>query len=243
MDLQVEQLIARGRQAFERRDYAAALADFREILANYPNYADIHQLSGVCLAFLGQPEAALEQFDAALELNDAYVEAHLNRALTLNELGRFEDARSAFERAWEAERSDAGPFSAAVSARLANAHTNLADLYVEAGAPEQAVDQYRVAIALRPRFVDVRNKLAHALMQLDRLDEAEVELQAALEEHPLFAAARVTLGLVYYRRGDNIRAVEEWQAALATAPGNAQARAFLAVLGHVPSPVAPAGGA
>jgi tetratricopeptide (TPR) repeat protein len=242
MELQVEQLIARGRQAFERRDYVAALADFRETLANYPNYADIHQLSGVCLAFLGQPEAALEQFDQALDLNNAYVEAHLNRALTLNELGRFDEARSAFERAWEEECSDGGPFSAAVSARLANAHTGLADLYVEAGAPEQAVDQYRVAIALRPRFVDVRNKLAHALMQLGNLDEAEVELQAALEEHPQFAAARVSLGLVHYRRGDNDRAIEEWRAALATAPGNAQARAFLAVLGHVMPTPRPAGG-
>ena len=106
MDLQTEQLIARGRQAIERREYAAALADFREVLASHPEFADVRQLAGVCLSFLGQPEAALEEFDRALALNDGYIEAHLNRALTLNELGRFDEAREAFERAWQAEHDE-----------------------------------------------------------------------------------------------------------------------------------------
>lgn len=230
MDLQTEQLIARGRQAIERREYAAALADFREALAGHPEFADVRQLAGVCLSFLGQPEAALEEFDRALALNDGYIEAHLNRALTLNELGRFDEARAAFEQAWQAEHNELGPFSSAVSARLANAHAAVADLYMEASAPEQAIDEYRIAVALRPRFVDVRNKLAYALIQLGRLDEAEEELLAALEENPRFVTARVSLGLVHLRRGEKDEAVRQWNACLEDAPDNAQARAFLSVV-------------
>ncbi len=236
----MNQLIARGRQAYERRDYAAALADFREVLGVRPDFADIRQLTAVCLSFLGQPEAAMEEFDRAIELNQGYVEAHLNRALTLNELGRYDEARDAFERAWQAERKDAGAFSAPVTALLANAHASVGDIYMESGAPRQAAEQFRTALTLRPRFVDIRNKLGRALFELGELSEAETELRQALEEHPGFVAARVNLGLVQYRRGATEDAAREWQTALEHAPGNGQARAFLAMLGRpVPGAAAP----
>ncbi len=239
MDVQTEQLIARGRQAFERRDYAAALADFREVLAQHPQFADLRHLSGVCLSFLGELEAALEEFDRALALNDAYIEAHLNRALTLNELGRYDEARESFEHAWQAERRDGGAFPAPLSALLANAHARVGDLYLEGGAPEQAVAQYRLALGMRPHFVDIRNKLGRALFQLGELAEAEVELKATLADNPRFIAARVNLGLVYYRRGATEAAVREWEESLAASPDNPQARAFLAMLGRpVPPPAA-----
>src|SRR5690606_16407568 len=95
MEPRIDQLIARGWRAFERRDYASALSDFREVLEHHPNYADIRNLAGLCLSFLGRPEEALEELDRALEANEGYVEAHLNRAITLNELGRYEEAREA----------------------------------------------------------------------------------------------------------------------------------------------------
>jgi len=239
MDLQTEQLITRGRQAFQRRDYAAALADFRDVLAAHPDFPDVWHLSAVCLSFLGQPEAALEGLDRALKLNDGYVEAHLNRALTLNELGRYDEARDAFERAWQAERKDAGAFSAPLSALLANAHAAVGDLYLQGGAVREAVEQYRLALGMRPRFVDIRNKLGRALFQLGDLAEAEIELKTTLQDNPRFVAARVSLGLVYYRRGATEAAVREWEESLASAPDNPQARAFLAMLGRPVPPAAP----
>ena len=108
MEIQVKELIERGRRSYERADYVAALADFRDVLARHPEFADIRHLAGLCLGFLGQHEAALEEFDRAIALNDQYVEAHLNRALVLNELGRFEDARAAVERAGYYEYATAG---------------------------------------------------------------------------------------------------------------------------------------
>ncbi|HEX9108722.1 MAG TPA: tetratricopeptide repeat protein [Longimicrobiales bacterium] len=239
MDLRTEQLITRGRQAFDRRDYAAALADLREALADHPDFADVRHLAAVCLSFLGQPEAALEEFDRALSLNEGYIEAHLNRALTLNELGRYEEAREAFERAWHIERQDAGAFSAPLSALLANGHAAVGDLYLQAGAAAQAAEQYRIALGMRPHFVDIRNKLAQALFDLGELPQAEAELRQVLSDNARFASARVKLGLIYYRRGETDQAIREWEEALASAPANAQARAFLAMIGRPVPPPAP----
>lgn len=220
----------RGKQAFERRDYASALADFREILLRHPDFADIHHLSGLCLSFLNQPQAALEQFDQAVSLNEAYVEAHINRAITLNELGRFDEAREAFRRASHFEREASGIFPGAVSARLANAHAAVGDLYLEAGAPSQAAEQYRRALELRSHFHDIRNKLAQALLLLGDMEGATTELKHILDGNPDFLAARLNLGLVLFRRGDSAAAAQEWQRCRAQQPGNPQVRAYLAML-------------
>src|SRR5688572_860944 len=85
MENDLQQVIQQGRQAFERRNYAEALASFRQVLDQNPNFADIRHLAGLCLSFLGQNESAVQEFDAAVRLNDKYVEAHLNRAIVLTE--------------------------------------------------------------------------------------------------------------------------------------------------------------
>lgn len=225
-----QELIRRGREAFERRDYVAALTDFRDVLAGHPRYADVRQLAGLCLTFLGQPESALEEFDRALAINDKYVEAHVNRALTLNELGRFEEARQAFERAGYYEYAVAGRFPAAITARLANAHAEVGDLYQEAGAPMEAAVQYRRALEMRPRFHDIRNKLAQSLLQLGDLDQAVEQLKIALEGNARFIPARLNLGLAYFRRGDRDLAAREWESCHGLEPNNPQVRAYLSML-------------
>ena len=241
MDLTLQQIIDRGRAAFQNRDYVAALADFREVLGARPGFADLHNMAGLCLSLLGQPEAALQEFDRALDLNERYIEAHLNRAITLNELGRFEDARGSFERASQLEGETAGRFSSAVSARLANAHMAVGDLYLETGAFDEAADQYRLALGMRPEFHDIRNKLAECHLRQGRFDDAERELRAALDGNPRFLSARLNLGLVHYYRADHDAARSEWESAGRQSPGNPQVRAYLSLLdrgGAVPTPPA-----
>ena len=230
MEQRHRELIERGRRAFERRDYGAALADFREVLEAYSGYADIRHLCGLCLNFLGQPERALEEFDRALQANDQYVEAHLNRALTLNDMGRFDEAADAFERAGYFEYAVAGRFPAAITARLAHAHAEVADLYMEAGAPLEAAAQYRRALELRPRYHDIRNKLAQALLQTGDITGAAEHLGVALAGNPNFVPARLNLGLVLYRLGDRAGARRAWQICQDREPGSAQVAAYLALL-------------
>ncbi|HSJ14689.1 MAG TPA: tetratricopeptide repeat protein [Longimicrobiales bacterium] len=230
MEPLVEQVKQQGLQAFERRDYRLALELFRGVLEKHPRYADIRQYAGLCLSFLGEPEAALEQFDRALEVNPGYVEALVNRALTLNELGRYEEARESFEQAGRHEQESAGLFSTAVTARIANAHAAVGDLYVAAGAHDLAVEQYQRALELRARFHDIRNKLALSQLELGRPAEAAQELLRVLAGNPRFLSARINLGLAYFRLGLPHEAAQEWQIASHQDPANPQVRAFLAML-------------
>jgi tetratricopeptide (TPR) repeat protein len=237
MHLQIPQLKQLGVQAFERSDYALALEHFRAILAERPGFVDIRHYAGLCLIFLGQSEEALEQIDLALDMNPGYVEAHINKALLLQELGRYDEARESFKLAGDHEQHVHGRFPAAVTARLANAHAAVGDLYDSAEAYEEAADQYRAALDLRPRFHDIRNKYATTLLSLGRPAEARGELETILDWNPGFIAARLNLGLALYRLGENHEAAAEWHECARQQPDNPQVRAYLSMVDkqHAPA--------
>lgn len=230
--LSTEQLIARGKECLARNDMVGAIGALREAAAREPRYADVRNLLGVSLSLAGEPEAAVEELTRAVELNPGYVEAHLNRAIVLNELGRFQEAQEAFRRAWESEDRRGLPYPKTAAARLANLHAELGDLYLEAGGRSEAIAQYRAATELRPDFHDLRNKLARALIEVGALREARAELEAVLGEKPEYVEARVNLGLVYYRQGDEEAAAREWRFCLERKPDHSKARAFLKMLGR-----------
>jgi tetratricopeptide (TPR) repeat protein len=227
-ELSTERLIARGRDAYAHSDYAAALADLRKVARRQPRFADIHHLLGVCLALVGRPEEALDSFDNAISINPRYVEALVNRAITLHQLGRYDDARASFAAASEADLEEAvGRFPSVLATRLAHAHAQLAELYRQGGAMADAVEQLRRAVDLRPRFADIRNKLAAALIDLGDLQPAIFELQQILEVNPNFLAARINLGLAWYRSDDRKAARREWERCLAQRPDDPHVTAYL----------------
>jgi tetratricopeptide (TPR) repeat protein len=228
--MSLKNTIQRGISAWERDDYETALATFREVLAQNPRFADLHNKAGLCLAMLGDYQGALESCDAALALNSGYAEAHLNRGIVLNELGKHEEAQEAFTRAGKLDTRD-GTVPSDVGNQLAIQHAKLGDLYLVANHPAEASQQYDAAVRVRPRFHDIRSKLAEALMESGDLERARDELEVILEARPGFGAARVKLGVVFQRLGDTERAIAEWRRAAADNPDDMRPRAYLVSVG------------
>ncbi|MEM7416418.1 MAG: tetratricopeptide repeat protein [Gemmatimonadota bacterium] len=225
---QARQIVARGVSAWERDDFESALETFQGVLEQYPQFADVQNKAGLCLAMLGRLEEALDHFDAALTHNSSYAEAHLNRGIILNDLGRHEEAREAFGKAGELDTRDSPVFPSEVGNRIAVTHAKLGDLYLVANHPADAIEHYRAALEIRPRFMDIRSKFAETLIELGELDHAKQELTLILESRPSFVGARVRLGVVLHRLGDDARAVEEWKRCLQDDPRDMRARAYLA---------------
>jgi tetratricopeptide (TPR) repeat protein len=227
-------IVARGVSAWERDDFEAALATFLGVLAEHPYFADVHNKAGLCLAMLGRLEEALAHFEKAVEQNPSYAEAHLNRAIVLNDLGRHDEAAAAFNRAGELERRDSPVFPSEVGNRIAVTHAQLGDLYLVANHPERAIEHYRSALEVRPRFMDIRSKYAEALIELGDLDQAMDELMLILDARPTFVGARIRLGVVLHRLGRDAEAAAQWQKCLEDDPTDMRARAYLAsVAAHV----------
>jgi tetratricopeptide (TPR) repeat protein len=228
---QVDQLIARAREAIARGQYLAALDDLLAAGDRRPEFADVQNLTGLCLSMVGRPEEAVEAFARAVQLNAGYVEAHLNLAITLNDLGRTDEARESFLRAAEADgEKGGGRFPSAAAAKLANLHGELGSVYEGAGAMDEAIAEYRKAVALRPQFLDIRSRLARALIELGLHDEARRELEEVLDRNPSFVQGRANLGLALFRAGDLDRAATEWERCLQQQPGHAQVSAYLGML-------------
>jgi Flp pilus assembly protein TadD len=190
---------------------------------------------------LGDLEGALESFHKALELAPTYAEAHFNLGIVLNELGRHEEAAASFRRAQELDTRDGTRFASQVGHQIANAHAHLGDLYMAAESWASAVAQYRAALEVRPRYLDVREKLAEALLADGDAAGARHELERVLDEGPGFVEARLRLGVALQRLEDVEGAVREWKRVLAVRPDDRRVHAYLASVGAAPDSGAPPG--
>ena len=90
------------------------------------------------------------------------------------------------------------------------------------------------ALALCPKFVDIRTKLGTTFREMGDIAAAVREFERVKVENPKFVGGRLHLGLSYYAQGRRAEAAEEWQEVLAMAPENKSAHMYLAMVRHPP---------
>jgi len=230
MDARPDRQVARAKERLDAGDAYGAVHLLREVVADGKAFADAHHLLGLAYAAIGHREDALAEFDHALELNPRYVEAHLNRAVTLNDLGRSEDATEAFAAAQKLGAVDHTGYPAHVASRLANLHAELGEAYVEAGGVAEAVEQFETAARLRPEFLDLRHRLARLRLGEGDAAGARRDLEAILSERPGYSAAEATLGMACYLLGDPDGAREAWESCRRRTPDDPKLGAYLSLL-------------
>ena len=81
---------------------------------------------------------------------------------------------------------------------------------------------------MRPRYLDIRNKLAEALLDIGELDRARTELEYILEQRPGFHTARLRYGVVLQRLGEDQDALKEFKRCQEEDPNDLRARAYIA---------------
>ena len=93
------------------------------------------------------------------------------------------------------------PASSASARQLAEQHYYAAlDLVLE-GHHEQAVDEYRLAVAADPKFTDALHGLSRALQDLNRFDEAIAVSRQISEIDPDDILAHTSLSILYQKKG------------------------------------------
>jgi tetratricopeptide (TPR) repeat protein len=100
------------------------------------------------------------------------------------------------------------------------AFATLAEEYRRAGRFDEAVEATRAGLRFHPTYVSARVTLGRSLMELDEHGQAERELRLVLKSSPDNLAARRALGDLYWRQSDVPRALEQFQSAVALAPGD-----------------------
>jgi tetratricopeptide (TPR) repeat protein len=222
-------LVVRGRAHYAAGEQAEAIACLTEALRGNAAYADVYDMLGVMYHQQGRLTDAEGMFRRALELNPRYTEAALNLTVTLNDLGHYGEAQAIYAQATQAVKHAARELDPFVKGKIANLHAELGATYRAVGAHEDAVREYRRALALCPAFADLRTELAKTLHEAGDRAGALRELEQVRAEHPRFVPGLLQLGLAYHVAGRAEDAAGAWRAALALDPGNRAAKLYMAM--------------
>lgn len=218
-----------ARDFFERGLYPEAIVETREAIGLNPDFPDLHNQLGLALSLNGDREGAVAEFQRALHLNLHYVEARLNLAIVLNDLGRYDEALREFQMESPSD-PDHENLTPEVRSHLAESHTLLGDTYRNLGLLVDASQEYRKALRHAPQFLDIKNKLGAVYADMGLYQDAETVLAEALAQNARYIDARVTLGLVFRKSGRRARAREEWERCLEENGEDVRARSYLRML-------------
>jgi tetratricopeptide (TPR) repeat protein len=224
-------LVRMGKNAFGEEDCRRAERHLRDALASGVQYPDIHYALGLIEHQRGNYRTAVERFGKAVELNPGYTEALLSLSITLNDMGRYEEARAAYDRAVETlSRRGGPPKENLFRGRIANLYKELAELYLALGRPDDAVSEFRRALSVAPEYPDLRVGLVGALREAGKTEEAMAEVDAFLASAPGVPGALIQKGILHYLAGEKPQARRAWEEALYRDPRNKIVQVYLNTL-------------
>jgi tetratricopeptide (TPR) repeat protein len=188
-----------------------AIVEFWEALASkrlFPEAYNAHYSLGKALERKGLTDEAIAEYRKALRLNEDYPEAHTDLGAALMNGKRDADgAIVAFRAALHSKK---------VFPEAYKAHTNLGIALSAKGQLDQAIEEHKEAIRLKPDYPQAHYELGAALEAKGRTDAAIAEYREALRLKNDYPEAHTNLGADLAAKGRLDEAIKEYQEALAT---------------------------
>ena len=194
----------------------SAVKHFRESIRLDPYRPVVFNNLGNVLRESGKPQEAITAYERALQLDGDFSQAWCNLAAALNEAEKRKAARRAVDRALRLEPT------------LAQAHNNKGDIALAEAHYAEALECYRKATALNPKYVAALINMARTQRDMDDPDAAVKTLKNALEIEPNNPEAHHAMGVLQEQLGDREKAAAAFQDAIRVAPGMAIAHYYLA---------------
>jgi tetratricopeptide (TPR) repeat protein len=144
----------------------------------------------------------------ALAIKPDFGKAHFNLGLTLNELGRIDEAVQSYRKALELHTD------------FAVVYNNLGAALADLGKLDEAIAIYRKGLELRPDFPEAHNNLGNILTKLGNNKEAIGCYRSALRINPDFVEALKNLANTLLTEGNDIEAIAILKQALSSLPND-----------------------
>ncbi|MFN7194294.1 MAG: tetratricopeptide repeat protein [Rhodospirillales bacterium] len=202
----IGELLNRAVAAQQARNFPAAEALYREVLALSPDNFDATHLLGVLYRQRGDSALAVGQIRKALVLAPRSATAYGNLGNALRDVRRFDEALACYESVL------------ALQPQNAEAHFQRGNILRDLGQHEAAAGAYSDSLALRPNNADTLNGLGNSHYSLERPLEAVEAYRAALGANPEFADAYSNCAVVLRVLGRHDEALAYYEKALALKP-------------------------
>ena len=184
---------------------------------------------------LADTEKSLEYYDKTIKLSPEYADAHSNKGIIYESMGRFDEAVDSYNKALEINSKDArtyynlgcvraklGDYGQAVldynlaiasHAKFPEAYLNRGSIHSNQGNYEEAVFDYNKAIELKPDYGKAYFQRGTTFILLELISEAISDFTRTIEIAPDFAEAYYNRALVYIGTKDFSKAEEDLSAA------------------------------
>lgn len=180
---------------------AEAIQEFKTSIQLLPDFVEARHDLGAALVRAGRVGEALDYFAKALEIHPT-ARTHYAYASALAQVQREREAYEQYSRAL------------ALDPDLAEAYNNRANLILNRGGVESALQDYRAALRLKPDYLEAKFNGIIALMQLGRKNEALAEAEDLAKRHPASPVVQWKLGDVQRELGHLEAAATSFSAAI-----------------------------
>jgi len=192
------------------------LKQFDEALVDYAHartldtdlnvFAHIHNNKGMAHYDSGCNEAALDEFNEAIQIDSTFSSAYFNRGNTYERLRQYEKAEQ--------------DYTAAVLHDPANfdAYINRAALYHDLQRFDEAISDYTRILEIVPNYVRALSSRSNTYTSLEQYDKALEDQNLAIQIDPTYGPAYYNRGLTYDILGDKDQALANYRRAFEFKP-------------------------
>lgn len=227
MTQDINELVATGKQFFDKKEYHRAETYLRQAVGKGIKYADVYNMLGVIEHIEGKFDSAIKMFKEALKINPNYTEALLNLAVLYNDLGHYAEAKKLYTNLHKAQKAKHRQIEPVLKGKLSNLHANIGDIYRSLGLYSYAIEEYKKALGLNPGYVDIQTKLGVSYRENGELPKSLAELKKVIKADPKYIHAHIQLGVTYYSMNKLAEAKKQWMDAAKRDPGNEYAQMYL----------------
>lgn len=223
-----KQLLSNGVELFNKNSLSKAMKLFEEVIDINPKASDAYFYMGNIFHIKGQLGKAVKAFNKVLEINPSHTDASISLSVILNDIGKYEEAKSIFENAnKQVKKEKQGVNDPHVNLKFSAKHYELAEMYFTYSRYDEALHEFNKASALDESNLEIKIKIAKVYSKKGFLSKAIEILRKIKSENLNYIPARVALGLLHYGTGNVIEAQNEWQNALQKDPGNEELQMYI----------------
>ena len=199
-----EEAIARGDEAYSKRQYDIALYEYVDALKLNGGDTETLNKVGDIHFTLGDLNSAEQAYNASLQLDEENQHALQGLGLIQLRARKYDQAKSSLLQALE------------LNPDLWNAHNGLGMIADIEGDYTTAIEYYRQALALNPRSSQVLNNLGYSEYLSGNWHAAMMHFFQAVNSNPNYDRAWYNIGLIYTREGDYENAFDAFRNVLDT---------------------------